>query len=234
MTAIDLYLDTGDLVEMRHAKSDTPRVKGFTTNPTLARKAGVTNYEAWAREALVIADNLPVSLEVLSDNFDEMRRQGRKLAALGPYAYVKIPVTNSAGHPTYDVIRDLTSAGVKVNVTALTTTTQVYCVARILNPEVPAILSVFAGRIADTGIGPKPIMRNCKALIGAKPWQLLWASTREVYNIRQAEAAGCDIITVSPELLAKAALLWGYDPEMMSLDTVRQFARDAREAGFVL
>lgn len=212
-----------------------PFIHGITTNPTLMRKAGVADYEAFAREVLQVVTDKPVSFEVLSDEFPDMRRQALKISGWGKNVYTKIPITNSRGETSVPLIRELAAAGVKVNVTAILTLAQVRAVAEVLRVDVPAVVSVFAGRIADTGVDPMPIMREARAALAGRPRaELLWASVREVLNILQADAAGCDIVTVTHDILAKAQTMLGQDLADLSLDTVRMFARDAREAGFQL
>jgi len=210
-------------------------IKGLTTNPTLMKKAGIKDYEAFARDILQSVTAKPISLEVFSDDFSEMKRQALKIASWGNNVYVKIPVTNSRGEPSTPLIRSLPAAGVKLNITALLTLTQVKEVAAALNPEIPSVVSVFAGRIADAGVDPMPIMRKSRELLVNQPKaELLWASVREVYNILQAEECGCQIVTVTHDILAKAAKMLGMDLTALSLDTVKMFARDAGEAGYIL
>ena len=206
--------------------------KGFTTNPTLMAKAGITNYLAFAKEVLKIVTDLPVSFEVFSDEFDEMRYQAHKINELGPNVYVKIPVTNTKRQSAAPLIRELHHQGVKLNITAILSLRQVREVYEALNPEVSAFVSVFAGRIADTGRDPLPLMKESLELLKPKPKaELLWASPREVYNLMQAELMGCPIITITPDLLAKASK-FGMDLEDLSLDTVKMFYNDATKSGF--
>ncbi len=198
-------------------------------------RCGVTNYEKFARDLLAIVTDKPISFEVLSDDFDDMRRQAVKIASWGENVYVKIPITNSRKETSLGLIRSLTDHGTKVNVTAITTTTQVHILRAALNPEIPCIVSVFAGRIADGGICPIPIMRNCAALLAPyKKAELLWASTREVLNIVQAEESGCHIITVPNDILAKAEKTLGLDMDGISLDVIRMFLADAKVSGLSL
>src|SRR6202166_1344947 len=200
-----------------------PWVKGFTTNPSLMRKAGVTDYEAYARKLVAAVPDRPISFEVFADDFNEMIAQGRVLAALGKNVNVKIPITTTSGAFTGPVIRALAQAGVVLNVTALFTAAQVQNVAECLLPNVPAIVSVFAGRIADTGRAPIPVMQACLAELKNRPKaELLWASPRELLNIFEADAIGCHIITVSHDLLGKISLV-GKDLNEYSLDTVKMF-----------
>ncbi|MFN5559800.1 MAG: transaldolase [Opitutaceae bacterium] len=231
---IRIYADGADRAGILRLHA-LPFIHGLTTNPTLMRKAGVADYEAFARDILRVVTDKPVSFEVLADDFPEMRRQALKVSSWGANVYTKIPITNSRGESSVPLIGDLTRAGVKVNVTAILTLAQVRAVAAALQPDVPAVVSIFAGRIADTGVDPMPIMREARAVLTPLPRaELLWASVREVLNILQADATGCDIVTVTHDILAKAQTMLGQDLSDLSLDTVRMFARDAREAGFQL
>lgn len=212
-----------------------PYIKGLTTNPTLMRKAGIRDYEAFARDVLQTVKDKPISFEVFTDDFPEMESQARRIAGWGPNVYVKIPVTNSRGESAAPLIARLSRARVQLNVTALLTLDQVRVVGAALDPDVPAVVSVFAGRIADTGVDPMPVMRASREALATRPKaQLLWGSVREVLNIVQAEQCGCDIVTVTHDVLAKAGKTLGQDHTALSLDTVRMFARDAAEAGFKL
>lgn len=212
-----------------------PYVKGLTTNPTLMNKAGIKNYEAFARDILQTVTAKPISLEVFSDDFGEMKRQALKIAAWGANVYVKIPITNAEGQSAVPLIRELAAQKVQLNITAILTLAQVRDVAAALNPDVASVVSVFAGRIADTGVDPMPVMRASRALLENQPKsELLWASVREVLNIVQAEQSGCDIVTVPHDILNKAAKMLGQDLTALSLDTVRMFARDAAQAGYRL
>jgi transaldolase len=209
-------------------------IQGFTTNPTLMRKAGVRDYEAFARTLLAAVPDRPISLEVFADDEAEMERQALTLASWGANVNVKIPVTNRAGVFLGPLIRRLAEAGVALNVTALLTLDQVERVAEALPPDASAIVSVFAGRIADTGIDPVPLMAWAKVLLRERTRaQLLWASPRELLNIFQAEQAGCDIITVPPEMLRKLSLV-GKDLAAYSLETVEMFHRDAEAAAYTI
>jgi transaldolase len=199
------------------------------------KKAGIKDYEAFARDILQTVTAKPISLEVFSDEFSEMKRQALKIAAWGKNVYVKIPITNSRGESSIPLIRDLAAQRVQLNVTAILTVAQVRAVAAALNPAVPSVVSVFAGRIADTGVDPMPIMRECVAVLAGQPKaELLWASVREVLNILQAEACGCAIVTVPHDILAKAAKMLGTDLTALSLDTVKMFANDAAAVGYTL
>jgi transaldolase len=212
-----------------------PLIQGMTTNPTLMRKVGVKDYEAFAREILQGVTSKPISFEVFSDEFAEMRRQALKIAAWGRNVYIKIPITNTRGESSLPLIRELGQEGVQLNITAILTLTQVGGVAGALNAAVPSVVSVFAGRIADTGVDPEPIMRASLALLENQPRaELLWASVREVLNIFQADACGCHIVTVPHDILDKALKLAGTDHAHLSLETVKMFAADARAAGFTL
>jgi transaldolase len=209
-----------------------PIIKGFTTNPTLARNAGVTDYEAFGRKVLAAVPDRPVSLEVFADDFPEMLSQARTIATWGKNVNVKIPVTNTKREFSGDVIRQLSADGVVVNVTAIMTVEQVSRVAQALAPETRAIVSVFAGRIADTGVDPVPLMAEALKILRERPKaELLWASPRELLNLFQADAIGCHIITATKDILAKLSLV-GKDLDDYSLETVQMFRRDAIAAGF--
>ena len=211
-----------------------PDIQGFTTNPTLMRQAGVEDYEAFARELLGQITDKPVSLEVFADEFDEMERQALKIASWGPNVNVKIPITNTKGEKAAPLIKKLSAQGVVVNVTAMMTLDQVRDVAEALDPATGAIVSVFAGRIADTGIDPVPHMTEALNILKSRPKaELLWASPRELLNIFQADQMGCHIITVTNSLLAKLALV-GKDLDEYSRETVEMFYRDASSAGYTL
>ena len=212
-----------------------PYIRGLTTNPTLMRKAGVTDYETFARAVLQEVKSKPISFEVFSDDFSQMRRQALKMRDWQENVYVKIPVTNTRGDSSVPLIKQLAAEGVKLNITALLTPRQVREVAAVLNPNVPAVVSVFAGRIADTGVDPLPIMREALDIVSHLPRaELLWASVREVLNVFQAAACGCHIVTVPHGILKKLDALGGKDLEELSLDTVRMFHQDALAAGFTL
>lgn len=222
--------DKAGMLEM-HAK---PHIHGLTTNPTLMKKAGITDYRAFAKEMLSVIRDKPVSFEVFSDEFREMERQALEIAGWGKNVYVKIPVTNTRREPSYELVRKLSKAGVKLNVTALMTLEQVRDVTSALDAHTPSYISVFAGRIADTGCDPLPIMADAVGVMKAKPQaELIWASPRELLNIFQADAIGCHIITVTNDILKKLELV-GYDLTEYSLDTVKMFYSDAVAAGFRL
>lgn len=228
---IKIFADGADMAGIKELYKN-PLVKGFTTNPTLMRKAGIADYEGFGREVLAAVPDRPVSLEVFADDFDGMIAQGRTIASWGENVNVKIPVTNPKGEFAGPVLKTLAKAGVVLNVTAIMTVEQVKQIAACLNPDVPAIISVFAGRIADTGVDPMPLMAECrKALQGLPKAELLWASPRELLNIFHAEEVGCGIITVTNDVLAKLSLV-GKDLDQYSLETVQMFDRDARSAGF--
>jgi len=223
--------DKNGLLELNR----NPLVRGMTTNPTLMRKAGIADYESFAREVLETIRDKPISFEVFADDFPEMRRQALKIRSWQDNVYVKIPITNTRGDSAMPLVRELTREGVKINVTAMLTLAQVRGVSEALNPSVPAIVSVFAGRIADTGVDPVPLMRAAMALLDELPQaELLWASVREVLNIFQADSCGCDIVTVTHDILEKALKIAGRGLAEMSLDTVKMFAADAGAAGFRL
>jgi len=209
-----------------------PLIRGFTTNPTLMRKAGVADYEAYARKLLAAVPDRPVSLEVFADEFDEMERQALAIASWGRNVNVKIPVTNTRREFAGPLIRRLSTAGVALNVTAVFTLEQVKRVTDCLSADTPAIVSVFAGRIADAGIDPVPLMAEAVKILATKPKaELIWASPRELLNIIQADAVGCHIITVTHDILAKLGLI-GKNQDDYSLETVQMFYRDAAAAGF--
>ena len=210
-------------------------IQGLTTNPTLMRKVGITDYEVFARSVLETVTDKPISFEVLSDEFPEMRRQALKIRGWQENVYVKIPITNTRGESALPLIAELAGEGVKVNVTAILTLPQVRGVAGALKKEIPSVVSVFAGRIADTGIDPLPLMQeSLKALSSLPLAELLWGSVREVLNIFQAAACGCHIVTVPYNILGEVSKLGGMDLAELSLDTVRMFHRDAVAAGFRL
>ena len=230
---IKIFADGADKKGMV-AYSQNALIKGFTTNPTLMRKAGIIDYKAFALDVLSIIKKHPISFEVFSDHFDEMLEQALLIAGWGSNVYVKIPVTNSLGEPSYHFIRQLASMGVKQNVTALMTLSQVEEVVKALSQGPSAFISVFAGRIADTGRDPVPFMKKALSLLSPyKHLELIWASPRELLNILQANKIGCHIITVTDELLKKIPLL-GKDLQDYSLETVKMFRDDAVKAGFCL
>lgn len=210
-----------------------PLIKGMTTNPTLMRKAGIHDYEAFAKDVLQSVTAKPISFEVFSDEFPEMRRQALKIAAWQKNVYVKIPITNTRSESALPLVKELAKEGVQLNITAILTLDQVKGVAEALNPAVPSVVSVFAGRIADTGCDPMPLMRESLQVLRGQPQaELLWASVREVLNIFQADECGSHIVTVPHDILNKALKMVGTDLTALSLDTVKMFASDAQAAGF--
>lgn len=228
-----IFADGADLETIIALVAD-PRISGFTTNPTLMRKSGVTNYEVFARKVLETIVTHPISFEVFADEPDEMVRQARLIASWGPNVYVKIPVTNTRGRSTEAVVRELSADGVHLNITALLTVGQVEKVTAAAAGGPGHVISVFAGRVADTGRDPIPVMRQALALMASEPQlELLWASPREVLNIAQAQEIGVHIITVTNDLLAKLAG-FGKDLDLFSRETVQMFHDDARAAGYSL
>jgi len=231
---VKLFADGADKAGMIQLNNN-PLIKGMTTNPSLMRKAGVHDYEAFARDILKSITEKPISFEVFSDEFPEMRRQALKIKDWARNVYVKIPITNTRSESSLPLVRELAQEGVKLNITAIFTEEQITGVAKALNPKVPAVVSVFAGRIADVGEDTMPHMRNAnKILTGLSQAELLWASVREVLNIFQADECGCKIVTVPHDILNKAMKLVGTGLPEMSLDTVRMFDVDAKAAGFSL
>jgi transaldolase len=231
---VKLFADGADKAGMLQLNVN-PLIQGMTTNPTLMRKADIHDYETFAREILQHITEKPISFEVFSDEFPEMRRQGLKIKGWAKNVYVKIPISNTRGESSLPLVRELALEGVKLNVTAILTLEQVAGVAKALNPKVPAVVSVFAGRIADTGVDPAPMMRESKKILAGLPQaELLWASVREVLNIFQANDCGCEIVTVPHDILAKTMKMVGMDLKELSLDTVKMFAVDAKAAGFSL
>jgi transaldolase len=205
---------------------------GFTTNPTLMKKAGVKSYEEFAKVALKAIPDLPISFEVFSDDLHGMEREARKIGSWGNNVYIKIPVTNTKGESTAPLVKKLSHDGLKLNVTALLAVEQVKTVAKALSPATPSIVSVFAGRIADTGVDPMPIMKKSVKILKSNPKaELLWASTRELLNLIQAESCGCHIITITNDILKKVPLV-GKDLNQLSLETVQMFYSDAQSAGY--
>ena len=231
---VKVYADGADKKGMLELNAN-PLIQGLTTNPTLMRKAGLTDFEAFARDILQSITAKPLSLEVFSDEFSEMKRQALKINGWGKNVYVKIPIANTRGESSLPLVAELAREGVKLNVTAILTLAQVEGVSKALNPKLPSIVSVFAGRIADTGVDPVTIMSQSKTVLKDLPAaELLWASVREVLNIFQANDCGCEIVTVPHDILNKALKLVGTGLQEMSLDTVKTFAADAKAAGFSL
>ncbi len=230
---IKIFADGADLAGILEMTRN-PLISGFTTNPTLMRKAGITDYEAFAKQVLAEVSRLPISFEVFSDELPDMERQALKISSWAENVYVKIPATNTRGESTRPVVESLARAGVKLNITAMTTPAHIAGMLPVLAGGPPAIVSVFAGRVADSGRDPVPLMHECLAIIEDTPnIELLWASPREILNLVQADAIGCQIITMTNDLIAKIPLL-GKDLDEFALDTVRMFDRDAKAAGFRL
>jgi transaldolase len=233
---VKLFADGAVISEMVDCYNNGT-VQGFTTNPTLMRQAGIEDYESFAKEALEKIPDAPISFEVFSDDFPDMHRQALKLNELASNVYVKIPITNTKGESSLPLVESLVLHGVKVNVTAIMTANQVRDLAPVLSAGVPSVVSVFAGRIADSLRDPEPIMRECRLHLSyyklEHKAELLWASCREVYNIKQADDCGCQIVTVSPSILKKLKLK-GKDLKEYSLETVQMFYDDASQAGYKL
>jgi transaldolase len=230
---VKLYADGADLAGMLKLYA-SPLIKGFTTNPTLMRKAGISDYESFARGVLQAIPDRPISFEVFSDDFGEMEAQALQIASWGANVYVKIPVTNTFGVTATPLIQRLAAQRVPLNVTAVFTLAQVEDVCAVLSNHTPAVVSIFAGRVADTGVDPVPLMSRAKRLCAKRPRvELLWASPRELLNIFQANEVGCDIITMTHDMLAKLSLI-GKELELFSLETVKMFRTDAVAAGFTL
>jgi transaldolase len=228
---IKLYADGADLNGMIEEYKKGV-ASGFTTNPTLMKKAGVKSYEEFAKAALKAIPDLPISFEVFSDDLPGMEREARKIAGWGKNVYIKIPVTNTKGESTAPLVKKLSHDGLKLNVTAILTLDQVKTVAKALSPDTPSIVSIFAGRIADTGRDPMPIMKDAVKVLKPLPKaELLWASTRELLNLIQAESSGCHIITITNDILKKVPQV-GKDLSLLSLETVQMFYSDAQSAGY--
>jgi len=228
---VKLFADGADKKAMLDLYRN-PLIRGFTTNPTLMRKAGIADYEAFARDILSEIRDRPISLEVFADEFEEMERQARLIASWGPNVYVKIPVTNTRREPALELIHCLSHAGIRLNITAMLTLDQVRQVSAALAGGAPSNVSVFAGRIADTGRDPVPLMAKAVELVSVHPgMELIWASPRELLNIIQADEIGCHIITATPDILQKLSLV-GKDLDDYSLDTVKMFHSDALKSGF--
>ena len=230
---VKIFADGADLTSIVESSKD-PRIAGFTTNPTLIHKAGLSDYESFAKEFLVHVEKSPVSFEVLADDPADMVRQAHIISGWGDNVYVKIPVTNTQGLSMAQEVRSLSEDGINVNVTAIFTPKQVETMAAAVRDGAPSNLSIFAGRIADAGVDPLPIMKEAVEMIAGLPsCELIWASPREVLNAVQADAVGCHIITMTPDLIAKLDLL-GKDLKEFSLDTVKMFHEDARSAGLTV
>ncbi len=230
---VKLFADGADKAGMLEMYAN-PRIQGLTTNPTLMKKAGITDYREFCKDILTHVKDKSLSFEVFSDEFEDMERQALEIASWGDNVYVKIPICNTKGESSVPLVKRLASRGVKVNVTALMTLTQVRDVVQVLNPAVPSYVSVFAGRIADTGRPALAIMSAAVEMLKVAPSaELIWASPRELYNIIEADLAGCHIITATSDVLKKLSLV-GYDLDAYSLDTVKMFYNDAVAAGFRL
>jgi transaldolase len=231
---IKIFADGADKKGMLELNAN-PLITGMTTNPTLMRKAGLTDFAAFAHDILKSITIKPISLEVFTDEFAEMKDHALKIKGWAENVYVKIPITNTRGESSLPLIKELAADGVKLNITAILTLDQVKGVAAALNPKVPAVVSIFAGRIADTGVDPVPCMIESKKILASLPnAELLWASVREVLNIFQANDCGCHIVTVPHDILGKALKMSGMDLGELSLDTVKMFANDAKAAGYSL
>jgi transaldolase len=230
---IKIFADGADKENM-FAMNDKSFIKGLTTNPTLMRQSGIKNYKAFCKDILSVIKEKPISFEVFSDDFTEMERQAYEIASWGSNVYVKIPITNTKREPCYSTVNNLSNNKVKVNVTAIMTIQQVNEIAKVLNPQVLSYVSIFAGRIADTGVDPLPIMSKALSILkNTSNSELIWASPRELLNLFQAESIGCHIITVTNEILKKLSLV-GYSLDEYSLDTVKMFYNDAVVAGYKL
>ena len=230
---VQIFADGADRASMLEMYAK-PYIKGLTTNPTLMKKVGITDYRAFCKDILSTIKTKPISFEVFSDDFAEMERQALEIASWGNNVYVKIPVTNTKQVTCYSLVKKLANQKVKLNVTAIMTLTQVRDVVAALDPNVPSYVSVFAGRVADTGIDPLPMMAAAVEMLKVTPAaELIWASPRELLNIFQADDVGCQIITVTNDILKKLSLV-GYDLDSYSLDTVKMFYNDAVAAGYKL
>jgi transaldolase len=229
--SVKLFADGADLAHIRQTCRN-PLIEGFTTNPTLMREAGVEDYRSFGQEVLEIVPDRPVCIEVLADDHKEMARQARAIQSWGRNVYVKVPVTNTRGESSLPMVRSLVEDGVQVNITAVFTLEQVREAALVLKEAVPAYVSVFAGRLADAGVDPIPVMREAAEILEPLPHaELIWASPREVLNVLQADACGCHVITLTGGLIAKLDLI-GKDLEAFSLETVKMFYDDAVAAGY--
>ena len=230
---VKIFADGADIEGIR-ALRQNPVIKGFTTNPTLMKQSGITDYLGFSRQVIEVIEGLPISLEVFSDDFSEMKAQALKLAELGPNVYVKIPITNTKRESSSSLVRELAGEGVQLNVTAMFTMGQVEETVAALAGGPNSCISIFAGRIADAGVDPIPTMRSALNYIKSQPQiELIWASPREVLNIVQADEIGCHIITVTHDLIKKLSSL-GKNLEQFSLETVQMFANDAINAGYTL
>ena len=229
---IKVFLDTANLEDIKNSIKKYSFIKGFTTNPSLMHKEGIKDYSQYAKEALKVAEGLPISFEVFSDDLDEMENQGRIINSWGGNSYVKIPITNTKGISTSGVIKKLSDDKIKINVTAIFTLEQIKSVVNSFNKNTPGIISIFAGRIADSGNDPTNLMKKSyEELSSCKNLEILWASTREIFNIAQAISCNSHIITIPPDILEKIKYL-NKDPGEFSLDTVKAFYNDGKNAGF--
>lgn len=230
---VKIFCDGARLEDFKKMKS-VPFIKGYTTNPTLMKKAGIVDYEKFIKTITPVVTDKPLSFEVIADDFDEMKRQAIKLNSYAPNIYVKIPITNTKSQSSIPLIEQLTKEGIKLNITAIMTLKQVDQLVKVLKDGAPAFVSVFAGRIANTGRDPVPIMKQAKQFCKEhKGVELLWASSRELLNIFQAEDIGCDIITVTPDIIKNLKYV-GYDLAEFSLDTVKMFYKDALSSRLTL
>lgn len=230
---IKIFADGADIASMKEM-NDKTWIKGLTTNPTLMRKSGITNYKNFAQEVLEFVQEKPISFEVFSDDLQEMKKQTHEIASWGPNVFVKIPITNTKGVSTASIIKELSSNGVQLNVTAVMTVAQVNQIASNLNSTVPSYVSIFAGRIADTGVDPSKIVSESLAILGSNQRsEIIWASPRELLNVFQAAELGCHVITATADILNKMELI-GHDLEIYSLETVKMFYNDSKAAGFKL
>jgi transaldolase len=231
---IKLFADGADKASMLEL-NDNPYISGMTTNPSLMKKAGISDYLSFAQEILKSIKTKPVSFEVFADDIAEMKRQALIIKEWQDNVYVKIPIINTKGESCLPLIKELSHLGTKLNITALFDLERVKGVREALDPNVPAVVSVFAGRLADSGIDPMPLVKDCAKLLVDRPKaELLWASTREVFNIYQAEECGCKIITAPKDVLDKAIKMVGTTPEELTFDTVKTFLKDSTAAGFKL
>ena len=230
---IKIFADGANLEDVKKSLQN-PKIAGFTTNPTLMRKSGVEKYVEFAQEFISLCPNMPISFEVFADDFSEMLEQAKIISSWGENVFVKIPITNTKGDASFELISSLTTLKIKVNVTAIFTLEKCINLKRHLDPSVPSVISVFAGRIADAGVDPMPIMKDVVELFGDMPLaEVLWASPRQLFNIVEAEKVGCDIITVPNDLIKKMPTI-GKDLDIFSLETVNMFFDDANEAGYNL
>lgn len=227
---IKIFADGANLEDMKRVHKDGI-VRGFTTNPTLMKKAGITNYEEFAKKVLNEIKDLPISFEVFSDDFESMEREALIINSWGKNTNIKIPITNTKGESSIPLIKKLSDQGIQLNVTAILTLDQIKQVSKAINPKVGTIVSIFAGRIADTGVDPIPVMKKAVKIFEGKNVEVLWASTRELLNVFQAEKCGCQIITVTYDILKKFNLI-GKDLKELSLETVQMFYNDAKSSEF--